>query len=192
MLNLDFLKAYDKEISVNGRTFENGSKIPSGFNVSDDSIVITLGAKKAEYEAQRVQKSTDTTQYKITVKSYMTKKATPSFDFMKKWNDDKPMPLRVMVGEKVKETRGMVYMILHGDITEERTLTCMKCGKPITNPVSQFFGMGPECGNHGYTNPFKTDDMLREAVEIYRKQLNHITWEGWIVKSAIEECEIIK
>lgn len=46
----------------------------------------------------------------IKVKAYMTKPATPQFDFMQKWNNNKPMPYRIMKGEKVKETKGMVYM----------------------------------------------------------------------------------
>ena len=42
---------------------------------------------------------------RITVKSYMTQKSTPTFDFMSKWNNDTPMPLRVMYGTKLEETR---------------------------------------------------------------------------------------
>lgn len=126
---------------------------------------------------------------KIKVKSYMTKKATPEFDFMEKWNNNNPMPLRIMVGEKIKETPGMVYMKLHGDITSTQTQVCMKCGRPITNNVSKYFGMGPECGGHSYVNPFNSEEELKEAVEAYRRTLNQITWEGWIIKSAIEGYE---
>lgn len=62
----------------------------------------------------------------------------------------------------------------------------MKCGKPIPNPVSQFFGMGPICGGHKYENPFESEKELNEAVEKYRREvLQKITWEGWIIKSAI-------
>ena len=125
--------------------------------------------------------------YKIKVKQYMTKKSTPDFDFMKKWNNDEPMPMRIMVGEKLEETRGMVKMSLHADITDKVTLTCMRCGRPITNKVSQYFGMGPECGGHAYVNPFDSDEELEKAVEDYREKLRQITWTGWIIKSAIEE-----
>ena len=131
--------------------------------------------------------------YSITVKSYMTKKATPSFDFMAKWNNDIPMPLLTMVGTVEKETPGMVYMKLRGDITGTLTRTCMKCGKEITNPVSQYFGLGPVCGGHNYVNPFSNEDELREAVEKYRVEyLQKITWEGWIIKSAIIRQEEVK
>lgn len=130
-------------------------------------------------------------QYKITVKQYMLKKSTPDFDFMKKWNNDNPMPLCTMVGEKLDETRGMVKMSLHGDIFSTKTMTCMKCGKPITNEVSQYFGLGPVCGGHNYTNPFATEAELKAAVSEYKKKLQHTTWEGWIIKSAILEKEPI-
>lgn len=129
---------------------------------------------------------------RVTVKAYMTRKATPEFDFMARWNNDNPMPLRVMVGEKVKETAGMVYMKLHGDIYAERICTCMKCGRALTNPVSQYFGIGPECGNHNYVNPFDSKEELKAAVDAYRKELQSVTWEGWIIKSAITEEESIE
>ncbi|MBP5423787.1 MAG: hypothetical protein J6Y78_15230 [Paludibacteraceae bacterium] len=133
----------------------------------------------------KVQNVTGT--YRISVKSYMTKKATPEFDFMEKFNNNIPMPLMTMVGEKVKETKGMVYVKLHGDITSKITERCLCCGKPITNPISKYFGMGPVCGGHNYTNPFDTEEELKQAVEVYRKKLQSMTWEGWIIKSAITE-----
>lgn len=116
----------------------------------------------------------------------MTKKSSPEFDFMAKWNNDNPMPLRTMIGTIERETKGMIYVKLHGDIIAEQMQFCMKCGKPITNAVSQFFGMGPECGGHNYVNPFESEEELKSVVESYRKNhLQKITWEGWLVKSAI-------
>lgn len=131
--------------------------------------------------------------YKITVRQYMTKPASPEFDFMAKWNNNNPMPMRTMVGTVEKETSGMVYMHLHGDITSKTTQYCMKCGRAITNEVSQFFGMGPECGGHNYVNPFESEEELKSVVENYRKNyLQKITWSGWIIKSAITEREEVK
>lgn len=133
------------------------------------------------------------TVYKITVRQYMTRPSAPGFDFMAKWNNDNPMPMRTMVGTIEKETSGMVYMHLHGDIVAPTTEYCMKCGKPITNKVSQFFGMGPECGGHNYVNPFESEEELKTAVENYRtNHLQKITWSGWIIRSAIIEREEIK
>ncbi|MBO6272865.1 hypothetical protein J6O48_08825 [bacterium] len=126
-------------------------------------------------------------EYRITVKQYMTRKATPEFDFMQRWNNNIPMPFRTMTGTIVKETRGMVYMKLHGDIWADKIHRCMKCGKVLTNPVSQYFGIGPECGNHNYVNPFDTQEELKKAVDAYKKELQNITWEGWIIRSSIIE-----
>lgn len=53
--------------------------------------------------------------YKITVKKYMTEPATANFDFQDKWNNGKPMPICIMQGEVIKETRGMYYMKLKSD-----------------------------------------------------------------------------
>ena len=69
---------------------------------------------------------------------------------------------------------------------------CLKCGRPITNPVSQYFGMGPECGCHNYINPFYSKEELENAIKDYReKVLHNMTWEGWIIKSAIISEEVL-
>lgn len=131
-------------------------------------------------------------EWRINVKSYMTKEATDDFNFMEKFNHNQPMPFRVMIGTIEKETRGMYYMKLHGDIYANTITRCMKCGRVLTNPVSQYFGIGPECGGHHYVHPFDTDEELKEAVASYRKQLQKVTWEGWVIKSAITEMEEVK
>ena len=130
---------------------------------------------------------------RITVKSYMTQKATPLFDFMEKWNNNIPMPLRTMYGIKIDETKGMVKMQLHGDLIESEgpMEVCMKCGKKITNPISRYFGMGPVCGQHNYVNPFESEEELKAAIAEYRETLRNVTWTGWIIKSAILSEEII-
>ena len=123
----------------------------------------------------------------VTVKKYMTQKSTPEFKFMAERNNDIPMPLCVMVGTIEKETRGMYYMKLHGDIIGDKVFTCMKCGRALHNPVSQYFGIGPECGGHNYTHPFDSDEELKQAVNDYKKELQSLIWEGWVIKSAIKE-----
>ena len=170
----------------------NGKAINKGFNINNTSGPIHLFlypnniVKEENIPTENKVRGVEGT-YRISVKKYMTKPATPEFDFMEKWNNNIPMPLMTMVGDKVKETNGMVYMKLHGDITTTITEQCLCCGKPITNPISKFFGMGPVCGGHNYTNPFDTDEELKQAVAAYRKKLQNITWEGWIIKSAITE-----
>ena len=124
--------------------------------------------------------------FRVEVKSWMLKKSSDGFDFMKKFNDDNPMPLMVMfTGGVIDETRGMVKMCLHGDLRQRITTRCMVCGRELKNPVSQLFGIGPECGGHNYTNPFNTEAELQEAVSQYRTKLVNTTWTGWIAKSAI-------
>ena len=125
--------------------------------------------------------------YILKVRQYMTKPATPEFDFQDKFNKGVPMPFRTMICQITNETRGMVYAKCHAEPLQ--TSTCMKCGRRLNHPVSKLYGLGPECGSHAHINPFKTEEELNQHLEILAKNLAAITWEGWIIKSAIEECE---
>ncbi len=183
---LSMLKDYKGSIEINGEKYDSVKTALKRFKSDSDTITIQLSSSRTESVKSSVRASETHTQKKITVKQYMTRKATEDFDFMKTWNKDNPMPLRTMIGTVEKETRGMVYMKLHADITEEKTQRCLCCGRPITNPVSQYFGMGPECGGHNYINPFYSKEELENAVKDYRENvLRNITWEGWIIRSAI-------
>lgn len=189
---LELLKNYPGNLKVNGKEFENAAQAVQAFGEYRGRLVIELNTNTTittPPPRQEVEEDKET-EYIIKVKQYMTKPATPSFDFMDKWNNGVPMPLRVMVGKKLKETKGMVKMELRGEIVQEVNPVCMKCGRTLTNPVSQYFGIGPECGGHNYINPFETDAELWQAVAETRKQLQNITWTGWIIKSAIEEQKI--
>lgn len=124
-------------------------------------------------------------EYIVRVKSWMTKQTRDSsFDFMLHWNKNIPMPLRVMRGRVLSETRGMVYMELRA--CPLKTDYCMKCGKPLTHPVSRLYGLGPECGGHYHINPFNTEEELQAAIQEVRQKLNNVTWTGWIAKSGVE------
>jgi hypothetical protein len=192
----DELKDWKGSVAVNDVVYDTVVNAQNSLANSVDSvqsIILYANNKNATERKITVVESVPNTLYKITVKQYMTKKSSPAFDFMKTWNADNPMPLITMVGTVEKETKGMVYMHLHGDITSRVTSVCMKCGKTITNPVSQFFGMGPECGGHNYVSPFESDEELQMVIDSYRKDyLQKITWSGWIIKSAILEQEEIK
>ena len=156
------------------------------------TLVISGKAQAGQARKNQDTPAQDNQTYRITVKAYMTRPSSPEFDFMKVYNHDIPMPLRSMVGTVVKETKGMVYMKLHGDTDGNPVRHCMRCGRIITNPVSQFFGLGVECGQHGYVNPFESDELLHEALENYRlNYLQKIVWEGWIIKSAITSKEVV-
>lgn len=189
---LTMLQNWKGPVEINGALYENVTQAILNAKLSDSTQVSIklLQKEKSVSKRSEMSVSDDVQQYRITVKQYMTKKATPDFDFMKKWNNDVPMPFMTMIGTVEKETRGMVYMKLHADIYAPVIRTCMMCGRPITNKVSQYFGVGPICGGHNYVNPFNSEEELKEAVGEYRKKLQKITWEGWIIKSAITHKEL--
>lgn len=124
-------------------------------------------------------------EYIIRVKRWMTEQTTnDSFDFMRHWNKNIPMPLRVMRGRVLSETRGMLYMELRA--CPLKTDYCMRCGKPLSHPVSRLYGLGPECGGHYHINPFNTEEELQAAIKEVRQKLNNVTWTGWIARSGVE------
>lgn len=185
---LEQLQSWTGKISVNDTEYNSVLDAQNALkNQSFDFMHISLiPLKNAEIKHANSVLNVSDTVYCITVKSYMRKHSTPEFDLMARWNNDIPMPLLTMVGIVLQETKGMVKMQLHGDLVSQVTQTCMCCGKPITNKISQYFGMGPICGQHDYTNPFETIEELNDAINNYRSQyLQKITWTGWIPKSAI-------
>jgi len=189
---LTLLKSWKGAVEIDDKKYATIQDAQNDFKSVSDTIHIKLySASEKRSETHPDASESDKQEYRITVKRYMTETASPGFDFMAKWNDNNPMPLKTMIGTVDKETRGMVHMTLHGDIYAEKICTCMKCGRRLTNPVSQFFGIGPECGGHNYVHPFNSDDELHETVAEYRKQLQNITWSGWIIKSAITDQELV-
>lgn len=186
---ITMLKDWKGQVEVNGQLYNSIQDVVNKPSVGEIHIVLHTNAQKLVKNGDRAVQEPDKKEYMIKVKQYMTRKASPEFDFMAKWNNDVPMPMRIMTGTIDKQTPGMYHMTLHGAMYAERMCTCMKCGKELKNPVSQYFGIGPECGNHGYVNPFESEEELKAAVEAYKKTLQAITWSGWIIKSAIIEME---
>lgn len=127
--------------------------------------------------------------YKITVKKYMTEPTTANFDFQDKWNNGKPMPLCIMQGEVMKETRGMYYMNLQGKA--EPTSKCLVCGKTLTNSISKLYGIGPECSEKVGLIRIESEEEAKEKLKHIMEQIDDITWTGWVIKSAIKEWEEI-
>lgn len=125
--------------------------------------------------------------YIIQVREYMTKKGNAEFDFHRRYNNDVPMPFRIMEGTVLEETRGMVKMSCL--VVPLQTSICSRCGRALTNPISMLYGIGPECGNHAYINPFSSEEELNEHLEEVRAKLATITWTGWIIKSSIEKVK---
>lgn len=191
---LTMLQNWKGTVEINGTQYANIAEAILNAKLNDSNeINIQLHSKRnnaqKRSESTHISVSDDVQQYRITVRQYMTKPASPDFDFMQKWNNNRPMPFRTMIGTIEKETRGMVYMKLHADIYARTVSQCMCCGRTLTNRISQYFGVGPECGGHNYVNPFNSEEELKAAVDSYRMKLQKITWEGWIIKSAITEKE---
>lgn len=154
----------------------------------------TLHGKRKEintedYICQPAKKMEIGKSYKITVKKYMTEPATINFDFQDKWNNGNPMPLCIMQGEVIKETRGMYYMNLQGKA--EPTSRCLVCGKPLTNPISKLYGIGPECSEKVGLIRIESEEEAKEKLKHIMEQINDISWSGWVIKSAIKEWEEI-
>ncbi len=191
---LSLLGDYQGSLEVNGIVYNSLNEAVQALNDRPGPLTIVLnkGIKKENKEENQIQELEGSSIYKIRVRQYMTRPASPEFDFHTKWNNDNPMPMRIMVGRKLKETRGMVQMELWGEITEEMTTHCMKCGRTLNNPVSKYFGIGPECGGHNYNNPFETDEELQQAIEEMQARLREVKWTGWVIKSALEKFELIR
>lgn len=142
-----------------------------------------------DYICSPVQKMEVGKSYKITVKKYMTEPATANFDFQDKWNNGKPMPLCIMQGEVIKETRGMYYMNLQGKA--EPTSRCLVCGKTLTNPISKLYGIGSECSEKVGLIRIESEEEAKEKLNHIMEQIDDISWTGWVIKSAIKEWEEI-
>ena len=183
---INMLKNWEGSVEINNVLYNSIDDAIVHFNSHPDTIHIILRTKKTTSKTVQVEQISisKNTEYKIIVKPYMTKKSTADFDFMLKWNNDIPMPMRVMQGTVEKETRGMVYMKLHG--LAKPTITCYCCGKELTNPISRHYGIGPIClGKLGIEREIDDVDNIRE-------ELANITWEGWVIRSAILSKEVIE
>ena len=180
------LKDWKGEIQIDDKHYTSVQDATSDFKTLsvDSHIVLHSAVKKANLST--IDELSEKIEYKITVKKYMTEPASPSFDFMAKWNKNIPMPLRTMTGTIEKETRGMVYMKLHGQA--EPVIKCMRCGRTLTNEVSRKYGIGPECITK---IPFIMDLDIND-VDGIKKKLVDVVWEGWVIKSAIIEKEEVK
>lgn len=182
---ITMMKNWTGKVQINDKIYNSISEVNID-NLTNDIHIVLLSSKNANMgqSDNHISVSESEVEEEITVKAYMTKEATPEFDFMAKWNDNNPMPLRVMQGKQIKETRGMVYMELHG--VARPTINCYCCGKELTNPVSRHYGIGPIClGKLGITRDI-------EDVENIREELVDVKWNGWIIKSAILNKKEIK
>lgn len=178
------LKDWKGELDVDEKHYMSVEDAETVFKqLSTDSHILLRSSVKNANMSKLEASESNLTEYRITVKKYMTEKASPGFDFMAKWNNDNPMPLRTMTGTIEKETRGMIYMKLHGQA--EPVIKCMRCGRTLTNEVSKMYGIGPEC----ITKIPMLMNLDISDVDNIKKKLVDVVWEGWIIKSAITEKE---
>lgn len=185
---LSMLKNWKGKVEIDGTAYDSIDAFISSGNTLSDSVNIKLlsdvKASVANESKQSIESISEDTVYRITVKQYMTKPSEPGFDFMLKWNNNNPMPLRTMEGTLLQETKGMVKMRLRG--FGQATCNCMRCGRDLKNPVSRYYGIGPEC--------MQKLGLVRdiEDIEGIKEDLVQIEWEGWIIKSAITNEEVIE
>ena len=160
---------------------------PFEFNL--DRATKELNTEINDYTWTKVKKMEVGKSYKITVKKYMTEPSTANFDFQDKWNNGNPMPLCIMQGEVIKETRGMYFMNLQGKA--EPTSKCLVCGKTLTNPISKLYGIGPECSEKVGLIRIESEEEAKEKLKDIMKQIDDISWSGLVIKSSIKEWEEI-
>jgi hypothetical protein len=186
MVNL--LNEIKGNISVNGVAYSSGKAANIALDGYSGDMVVVLGKTENKIIKQPnnpIGTVSDDTLYAVTVKPYMTRPSTIDFDFHLKWNNDIEMPLRTMMGKKLKETKGMVYMELYGFIDGKEKSHCMKCGRPLTHRISRYYGLGPECGEHYYNLSDSVDE--QQLAEANKRIKLKTAWTGWVVKSAILE-----
>lgn len=167
---------FNESTFIEGKEFE--------FILPSRHCGVTYAVENVKSNKMEVGKS-----YKITVKKYMTEPATSTFDFQDKWNNGIPMPLCIMQGEVIKETRGMYYMNLQGKA--EPTSKCLVCGKTLTNPISKLYGIGPECSEKVGLIRIESEEEAKEKLKDIMEQIDDISWTGWVIKSAIKEWKEI-
>lgn len=187
---ITMLRNWPGTVEINGTAYDSvDGAIRAGVTFSDTcSIRLLPKSRTGLTDGGRAgsEPIVESPEYRITVKAYMTKPTEPGsgFDFMEKFNGNKPMPMRTMVGTVDKETRGMLHMKLHGQGLA--TITCMRCGRNLTHPVSRHYGIGPECMSKlGFVCDIDDVDTIKE-------KLQDVSWEGWVIKSAIIEKEEVE
>lgn len=179
-------------VMVNGVVYQDSAMALKALENFDGDVEIRLNVKApvaptAPVAQPAKQEKPSNVWYRIEVRKYMTLPSMPGFDFMAKWNNDNPMPSRVMVMQVIEETKGM-YRV-SGHLKPEPSTKCLHCGRTLTNPVSFNYGIGPICGGHMNIAPPKTVEEFKARKAEIQKTLADIKWEGYIPKSAIISME---
>lgn len=196
MLNLLNVK---KEVIVNGVPYASPQAALEALKGFSGAIEVRINSKSVPQTKQETQQTTKQSVeykdiYRIEVRQYMTEKGSPEFDFMKKYNNDVPMPARRMYGEILEETKGMYKMKLQMR-AERDAVNCMHCMRQLTNPISRIYGIGPICGEHGYFASDYTKSKIKDEEQIFKMadaELRKVEWTGWVIKKAILSFGVIE
>ena len=182
MIPLKQLQGWKGKVNVNGTEYDNVASVPNRIELQGATITLLPIVEQRRVKVD-VTESTDESEHLIKVKQWLTQPATPEWDYNARMNNNVPMPLRVMAGTIEKETTKSVYMHLHGVVRP--VITCMRCGRELTNPVSRAYGLGCECIQKVgiVADP--------EEVEKIKEELVKIEGYWWIPRSSILSDEII-
>ena len=188
----DQIKGWKGEVEIDGVKYNNVNALNKPFygqhsiKLYPTTETVVIAEDKTNNRQDNVTNSSDIPEvggvYRFFVKEYMTKPGTPSFDFMDRFNEGIPMPMREMYGEIIRETKGMYFVSLRA-LTEPTTI-CRICGRVLTNPESKHYGIGPIC--LAKLNISWNIDQYSEI----KKDLQEIQWKGWLIKKAIDKWEV--
>lgn len=123
--------------------------------------------------------------YEVIVKKWMLQPSTTDFDFHEKWNNNIPMPMAIMEGYILEETKGMYKMKLTG--SAEPSKYCRVCGATLKNKLSLLYGIGPECSDKIGIPRIASKEELDQNYQNLKQSAELVTWEGWIIKKALKE-----
>ena len=180
---LELLSNYEGKLKINNVEYENIKEAQKAFKDYKGGLTIILN----ENQRKTVHDiDTDIKFYQITVKKWMTT-YDESF-FLEEYNEDGPMPFVTMVGFKLGETKNLIKMRLRADLITNKSTICMRCGRPLSNPISQYLSLGPECGAKEHMQFIESGMDIKQVQEDLKKKLREVVWEGWIVKSAITKA----
>lgn len=181
-MSFEFLSKYAGKIKVNGQVVSRLRVLDFLQDCSGD-IEIKL-IPEGFVDTQDVDDKADTViLYDVYVKSYMLNTSTDDFNFMRVWNDDVPMPLRLMRGEILQESRSMYKMKLNGIVNKT---ICSRCGRELYNATSKIVGIGPECASVlGVDVSMFNKQASEQFIKEMEQKIRNTVWEGWVPKTAI-------
>jgi hypothetical protein len=119
---------------------------------------------------------TQAQKFRVKVRQFMTRR------------DANPVPMREMMATVKRETGRAVLVTMKGFIAPSSH--CLHCGRALTHPVSLLYGIGPICGGHFHINPLNSEEELQARYAEMCQQMENVTWEGWIPRSAIESMQV--